>query len=178
MLGNWSFGDFFKKEIIEWAWELPYRGLRSRRATGSTRPTSRATKRKGSNPTTKRAISGSGSCRPRTASSPGTTRTTSGRWATPAPAALAPSSTTTGSEDATPPSLVNKDDPDVIEVWNLVFIQFNREKDGEGSVLKPLPAKHVDTGMGLERLVSVIAGTNRATTTPTCSRRSSRRSRR
>ncbi|MFA6176377.1 MAG: alanine--tRNA ligase, partial [Phycisphaerae bacterium] len=60
-----------------------------------------------------------------------------------------------GTDDKSGGKLVNAGSPDCIEIWNLVFIQFNRDATGK---LTPLPAKHVDTGMGLERITRVLQG--------------------
>ena len=160
MLGNWSFGDYFKKEAIDWSWEL-------------------LTKVYGINPDALYATYFGGNTRLNMAPDLETRELwlkylPSGRvlpgsmkdnfWEMGDTGPCGPCTeihvdrlTASGQGKRDAAMLVNSGDPMVLEVWNNVFIQFNREGDGS---LKPLPARHVDTGMGFERLVSVIKGVN------------------
>jgi alanyl-tRNA synthetase/REP element-mobilizing transposase RayT len=160
MLGNWSFGDYFKKEAIEWAWELvtskkwfgfpPERLYATVYKPGKGEPSEfdqeacdhweKLFKAAGLDPKVHICTGGkkdnfwmmgdTGPCGP----------------CSEIHVDLTPKGDTKG-------SLVNKGDARCIEIWNLVFIQFNANPDGTFS---PLPAKHVDTGMGFERVAGII----------------------
>lgn len=156
MLGNWSFGDYFKKEAIEWAWELltSVYGLPKDRLyvsvfggdTGDQldKDTEAFEIWKGIVPE-ERILFGSKK---------------DNFWEMGDTGPCGPCSEIhidlrTDEERIRENGydLVNNDHPQVIEIWNLVFMQYNRLADGS---LKELPAKHVDTGMGFERLVRAI----------------------
>ncbi|TKC05988.1 alanine--tRNA ligase [Pedobacter frigoris] len=158
MLGNWSFGDYFKKEAIAWSWELlteVYKIPKDKlyvsifegdEKEGLPRDTEAYELWKQYVPED-RIILGNkkdnfwemgdmGPC---------------------GPCSEIHVDCRPDDERSQVPgkSLVNADHPQVIEIWNNVFMQFNRLKDGS---LQPLPAQHVDTGMGFERLVRVLQG--------------------
>jgi alanyl-tRNA synthetase len=156
MLGNWSFGDYFKQDAIAWAWELLterlqlspdiiYASYFGGDKTDSLEPDEESKKIWAQFlppdhilPYGKKdnfwEMGDTGPCGPCSEihvdlRSPEERKKIPGH------------------------QLVNADDPNVMEIWNLVFIQFNRNADGS---LKGLPSKHVDTGMGFERLVRVL----------------------
>ncbi|MEO5944308.1 MAG: alanine--tRNA ligase [Ferruginibacter sp.] len=156
MLGNWSFGDYFKAEAIEWSWQLltevykiPKEHLYVTVFEGDEKeglPKDEEAMNEwkkyvaedhillGNKKDNFWEMGDTGPCGPCTE-------------------IHADTRSDEEKKQASGASLVNNDHPQVIEIWNNVFIQYNRKKDGS---LEPLPAKHVDTGMGFERLVRVL----------------------
>ncbi|CAH1759723.1 5299_t:CDS:10 [Entrophospora sp. SA101] len=152
MLGNWSFGDYFKKEAIGMAWEL------LTKVYGIPKDRLYVTYFQGDEKSqlapdleAKQFWKDIGVEEDRLIPS----GVKDNFWEMGETGPCGPCSEIhfdrIGNRDAS--HLVNQDDPDVLEIWNIVFIQFNRESDG---TLRLLPNKHVDTGMGLERIVSAL----------------------
>ncbi len=152
MLGNWSFGDYFKEQAIHFSWDLLTRvyGLDPDRIyvtyfegnkAGGLEPDNEAWKLWKSVGVAEDHIL------------PGNMK--DNFWEMGDQGPCGPCSEVhydrIGGRNAA--HLVNQDDPNVLEIWNNVFIQYNREPDRS---LRPLPNKHVDTGLGFERLVSVL----------------------
>lgn len=156
MLGNWSFGDYFKKEAIEWAWEYltevlkldkdrlyatvfegsPSEGLEKDNEAASYWENYLPKERiiNGNKDDNFWEMGETGPCGP----------------CSELHIDIRPDSER---EKVDALTLVNQDHPQVIEIWNLVFMQYNRKADGS---LEPLPAKVIDTGMGFERLCVAI----------------------
>ena len=158
MLGNWSFGDYFKKEAIEWAWEL------LTEVYGLDKSRMYATVFEGSEedgvPFDQEAYDYWKQYLPEDHIIRGNKH--DNFWEMGETGPCGPCSEIhidlRDDEDiAAKPGreMVNMSHPLVIEIWNLVFMQFNRKANGE---LEPLPAKHVDTGMGFERLCMAMQG--------------------
>ena len=156
MLGNWSFGDYFKEDAIKWAWELLTKGYKLDESRlyvtifGGDK-SDKLSRDLESLEIWKQIV-------PQSKIIDGSKK--DNFWEMGETGPCGPCSEIhidlrdPKEIQAVPTSkLINKDHPEVIEIWNLVFIEFNRKIDGS---LENLPEKHVDTGMGLERLSMAI----------------------
>jgi alanyl-tRNA synthetase/REP element-mobilizing transposase RayT len=163
MLGNWSFGDYFKKEAIEWAWELVV-GIWKFPPQRLYATVYSPDKSKGDPSDFDQDAWNFWAEKFRSAGLDPAVHVVNGGkkdnfWMMGETGPCGPCSelhVDLTPEGKTEGKLVNQGDARCIEIWNLVFIQFNANPDGTFS---PLPAKHVDTGMGFERVTSIIQGT-------------------
>jgi alanyl-tRNA synthetase len=164
MLGNWSFGNYFKKEAIQWAWELVVGrwGLPAHRLYASVY----APKAGDPGNFDQEAydiwaeLFRAAGCDPAIQIVHGNVKDNfwmMGETGPCGPCSELHVDLTPEGNPVTGRNLVNNDSDLCIEIWNLVFIQYNAEADG---TFRELPAKHVDTGMGFERACSIIQNTN------------------
>ena len=156
MLGNWSFGDYFKEEAIDWAWEL----LTEVYKIDKTKLYATVFEGSADDGTEKDTEAEAAWLRHLPADHVLTGNKHDNFWEMGDTGPCGPCSEIhidlrSDEEIAKIPGreLVNTDNDDVIEIWNLVFMQYERKADGH---LEPLPAKNIDTGMGFERLCMIL----------------------
>jgi len=153
MLGSWSFGDYFKQDAIDWAWELlvdvwkldPAR-LHATYFEGD--------REEGLEPDIEARQLWLRHLPPQQVH-PGSKKDNFWSMGDTGPCGPCSELHYDDTDDLSGAARINADDPNVIEIWNLVFIQYNRDSKGK---LSPLPAKHIDTGMGFERITRFLQG--------------------